>query len=272
MAERIITVELPAGIETPALTDLLSNVAPNLIIAFWRELAADQVDTGDYLARLTLQEALRYPYTGDPDAVAVVNTAFHADFLERGRAGFHLPSRWGARGGRWRMGEEGPYARVAFRSYSPLRPGGGASTGRARGVMPAAVYAKARRLEQHQRLTGFGGTYKQSKSYVFYGNAFADFPANLREVQGYTWAASRFEGLFQAGMRSTPGGGTQSEYLTIRTITPNSEGWYIPPTPAHYYGERALEMALPQVRDLADRAAAQDIEASVVQAAGGLLT
>ena len=264
MLARQFPVPLPAELDATAVRQALASDIPALIIAAWRELAADQVDSGDYLARLTLQDALAYPFAGDPDAVAVVNTAEYAQFIEWGRAGFHLASRWGSRGGQWKISKDGKrYARVPFRIRTPIAAGGGFSTSRARSTMPAAVYAQTRGLRTGDRLGGYGDLYKQSKSYHYFKQIFPGFPAELADVGGYTWKASQFEGMFQAGVRTTPGGGTQSQYVTIRTITPESPGWYIPPTPAHHYAERALDMVSPQIAELLDAAAAHDLAVAV---------
>lgn len=273
MFAREIPVAVPADLPTPALDDALSRVVPNLIIVHWRELAADQVDSGDYLARLTPQEALIYPYAGDPDAVAVVNTALHAAWLEDGRAGFHLASRWGVGGGRWKVGKDGGlYAHVPFRIGTPLTAGGGASSRRARlgATMPKRVYSFARRLQQGDRLAGFGTAYKQSKSYTYFNGAGMDVPQHLVDVGGYTWKASQFEGMF-ANIQRTAAAPRHAEYMTIRTITPDSPGWFIPPTPAHHYAERALEQAMPQIDEIIAAAAGEDLAAAMNDAIGGVL-
>lgn len=269
MLARQFVVALPPGIPTPALQHALSTTIPALVIYQWRELAKDHVDTGDYLARLTLQDALRYPFEGDEDAVAVLNTAEHADWIENGRAGFHLPSRWGARGGKWHYGKNGPYAYVPFRIYTPMQAGGGASSKRARlgNTMPKAVYQRAKGVRGGGRLDGFGDQYKQSKSYVYYRAAGM---GGTPDADSYTWVASQFEGLF-AAVQQTPGAPQHAEYMTIRTIKPDSPGWYIPPTPAHRFGERAVENVAPLIADIVDRASAEDLTNALLDATGGLL-
>ncbi|HVM95630.1 MAG TPA: hypothetical protein VMT89_04545 [Candidatus Acidoferrales bacterium] len=276
MQGRIVFVPLPPGMEAPALRDALSRVVPMLILDEWQQLALPSADTGDYLAHLVLQESLRYPFEGDPDSVAVVNTSQQADWLEDGRGGFHLPSRWGVGGGRWLMGKNGPYARVPFRISTPITASGGSSSGRRRSAMPKSVYALAKRARGKGALTGFGDSYKQSKSYVFFAAAgMTGLPSDaIRSLaddpEGYTWKASQYEGLFSAVQR-TPEAPARAEYMTIRTIKPDSPGWYIPPTPAHRFAERALDRAMPRINEILEAAAAQDLTLQLVQAAKGLL-
>lgn len=268
MAERVFSVGLADGADSPTVRAALAGPVPDLLILAWRQLAADNVATGDYMARLSRQSALEYPYLNDPYMAAVVNTSPYADYLEYGRAGFHLASRWGHGGGKWLVSKSGHlYRRVPFRIRTPVAAGGGATTARRRQAMPKEVYKQTAGMEHGSRLTGFGVNYKQSKSYEYYRQTFANFPEVLNDVQGYTWKASKYESMFQAGMRHTPGGGTQSQYMTIRTITPESAGWYIPPTPPHNFADRALAQAQADISDILDRAAAQDAEAAVAYAA-----
>ena len=271
MAERAFAVAIPPGMRAPALDEAMVGAGEAIIYA-WRQLAATEgaVDTGAYLAALTPEKALRYPY-GDENAVAVVNTTPQAWWLEHGRAGFHLPSRWS----HWKVSKQGKlYARVPFRIRTPLTDGGGASSSRARlgGTMPRAVYQQARALQFGGGSLSFGANaYRQSKSYDYYRKVFGDFPEELRDVRGYTWKTGQYEGLFFAGMHATPGGGTQGMYYTIRTITPHSPGWYIPPTPARRFAERALDMTGQAIDEMLQGAAAADLEMAMLAAAQGKL-
>jgi len=264
MPQRDFRIDLAPDVEAPALREALSTTVPQLIIAAWRELAADHDRSGEYLAALTSADALRYPFLGDHDVVAVVNTSKQAEWLEHGRAGFHLAASWGVGSGQWKVNKEGGlYARVPFRIRTPGVAGG----------MPAAVYAKARRLVLKQRLKGFGDLYKQSKTYVFFQSYPAfNFPRDLIDVAGYTWKASQYEGLFLSGPHHTPKGGTQGQYTTVRTITPDSPGWYIPPTRAFNFADRALDQAAPKIQDILDRAAAQDLAVAMGAALTGKAT
>ncbi len=273
MAERTFYVNLPPELMGPAVRQAMVD-AGQIIIAAWREAAADHVATGDYLARLTMAEALRYPYMSDLNAVAVVNTAKYAYWLEEGRAGFHLAAHWS----KWKVSKKGTlYARVPFRIDTPIAKGGGVSTTRMRQAMPQAVYSwsmhrnrfpwnkPAVELGLRERQFGHGERYKASKSYHYFRQLF-EMPPTLAGVEGYTWKASKYENMFRVGPARTPGGGTQGEYMTIRTITPESKGWLIPPSPGHHFAERALAQAAPAIDQLIQQAAAQEL-ANAIQGA-----
>lgn len=280
MAERTFTVSLPPGGQLgPAMRDAMVGAGEAIIYA-WRQLVteAGQIDTGEYLRRLTPQEALRYPY-GDPLTVAIVNTAPHAGFLEYGRAGFHLPSHWR----KWKTGKTGhQYAHVAFRIRTPKGDGsGGVSSSRGRpGVtMPGPLYTrvlerlrvagdriKTADLRKIGRPPGDYTNVRQTKSYHYYRQIFGDFPSKL-SGPGYTWKTGQYEGMFFAGTHA----GSHGQYYTIRTITPDSPGWFIPPSPAHHYAERALEKAAPDIQDMLQDAAAADLQVALLQAVEGLV-
>jgi hypothetical protein len=265
MAERTISLPLSSDLPSPAVNALLATVIPDLIITAWHDKAAEHDDTGIYLKALDREQSLRYPYLDDPNAVAVVNDTPQAYWLEYGRAGFHLAARWK----KWTQGKNGPYARVKFRVRTPGSKGGGMSTSRARFTMPATVQAMAQALVQGQRLKGMGMQGVKSKSYthgITSPHIWKSLPPTLAGITGYTWKSSPFEGMMQAGMKDTPGGGTQSEYTTIRTITPDSPGWYIPPTPAYHFSEEALRAALPEITRLLEEAGAQDAMDAVTDA------
>jgi len=269
MVERSIAVTLPEGAPAPALEHALGGPVPSIILAAWRELAADHVASGAYLAMLTPDLAFHYPYLGDGMAVAVVNPAQYADVIEEGHAGYHLPSVWK----KWKVGKNGNrFAVIPFNHETPTGLGGGSTTARRRQAMPAAVYKGARgrpgafSLANRGRLTGAGDHYKQGKSYEYYrGLGFTGMP----EAQGYDWKASKYEGLTRF-TAETPGGGHHTEYLTFRTITPDSNGWYIPPQPGFHFAARALDAAMPAIADVLDRAAAADAERALGDVIGEL--
>jgi hypothetical protein len=291
VAERTFSVPAMGTTPGPAVAAAIVE-GGDLIRSAWLEEAADHNNGGDYVQRLQAPEALGYPYLGDPWAVGVVNDAREADWLEEGRAGFHLPQRWGAGGGVWKVGESGGlYAHVPFRHFTPARAGGGSTPGRRRMAMPTAVASLAAALEDGARLsmgalsaaleggrtplrmrpnTPIGADlYTQAKSYDYYRQLpwGADVPDYLGH--GYSWRASPYEGLTHR-KHETPGGGHQSEYVTFRTITPESEGWFIPPSPAYHLAAHALDRAAPQIERLLDAAAAADLAHAIVNATGGL--
>lgn len=281
MAERTYIVDLPPGIPTPHTAHALASVVPSVIVGSILEEAADHRDSGEYADGWGNQNSLQYPYLGDPLCTAVVNTLPHADWLEHGRAGFHLPSRWG---GKWKVNKDGElYAHIPFRIRTPFAikgvqhlPGlaarhvpaqssvwASASRSRVGAAMPEDVYGRAVALEHGERLQGFGDDYRRGVSYEYYRGLFGELPEALRGLRGYDWRASQFEGMFRA-TSPTPAGGRHTEYMTIRTITPHSEGWYIPPTPALHLAERGNDRAAPVVQQILDEAAAADCLAALL--------
>lgn len=258
MSWRDFTLDFPNGEMGPRVTAALADAVPAVVLAAVREMASEHVDTGSFLARLTPENTLQYPYLGNVNHVAIVSPDEYGDYLERGHAGFHLATQWGARGGQWKVSAKGTlYARVPFRARTPGGVSGGLSTGRTRAMMPGAVYQQAVGLGKG-RLTGFGDLYKLSRPYQMFRASGQTMPPQLKREVGYTWRSSAYEGLFRA-TTVTPAGGRHTQYMTIRTITPDSPGWWIPPAPPLRLFERGLEQAAPVVQQILDEAAAADM-------------
>ena len=194
MGARVFSIPLPHDFPAPTLAAALAD-SGEILRAALIDAGAEHSDTGAMNAGWYL--------VLDGDSVSVLNDLPQADWIDSGRAGFHLPSRMT----RWKYGKNGPYGHVAFRIYTPTRKGGGSSSGRRRlgSTMPSRVHRMARKLETRERLAGFGNTYKQSKSYDYYRGAFGELPSQLDGVKGYQWKASQVEGMFQAGSPNTPG-------------------------------------------------------------------
>lgn len=121
----------------------------------------------------------------------------------------------------------------------------------------------------NQRLTGFGMLHKRAASYDYYRQIFDSFPEELEEFKGYEWESSQFEGMFR-NTEPTPGGGRHTEYMTIRTIKPNSPGWYIPPMEAHNYLADAMRELQPLVERILMGAAEKDAAVAVAHGVEGL--
>jgi hypothetical protein len=262
-----VVVPLAGGAEVgPHVRRALQEDVPWVLLAAVRKYAAAHVDTGTFLASLDA-EAIQYPYMGDPQAVAVRSAVEWADYLEYGRSGFHLAARWGARGGRWLVSKRGTlYARVPFRHRTPIDAEQGASTWGVRQEMPQEVYARAVRLDPyettHQTLQGFGDLYRLSRPYEMFRQAGEVLPYYLGQTVGYTWRASRYERMARVTV-PTPGGGRHTAYMTWRTITPQSEGWWIPPFPPQRIFSRGLEEAAPIVSEILSNAARCDIDDAI---------
>ena len=83
------------------------------------------------------------------------------------------------------------------------------------------------------------------------------------EGQGYTWKSSPYEGLRRYG-GGTPGGGHQVQYLTFRTITPDSPGWFIPPVAGQHFPERVVAAVGPKIADMVAEALSADLHGRFV--------
>jgi len=201
-----------------------------------------------YIAGLTMPRSLESPVGGDAWQARVHNLAPMAPRLEYGFAAYHLPARirWAqARGarrnkaGRW-------YLRVPFEHATPSaqRPG-----------LPQGVYRVARRLQRGEYLTAgpTQGRAVHAPGLVPYVPRFA---RNVRP--GYVHAA-----LYE-GLRRVPGRGRGSRYLTFRTLTQDSTGWWIP-------GRQGVQLARQTARDTAPAVRAL-IEAGIQQDLAAMLT
>ncbi len=282
-AMREFPVELPDDVYSPA-TDRAIGECGELIRETWINLAGDHSVSGEYLRHLQAPGAIRYPYDDDRDRVGVINELPQADWLEEGRSGFHLPQRWGTRKGRWKTSKDGTkYATVPFRHRTPSKDGGGSTPERRRMEMPLPIYNAARKLDHRQRLkasdtirffegrkllgTGqVGDVGQRSKPYDHYRQIFGEGQGLEGLGQGYTWKTPSYVGM----VHQKDAEGKHGGYFTYRTITQDSPGWYIPPTPAHHYARRALDQAAPMIEVRLKAAAAMDMALAVAEAASPL--
>lgn len=271
--EHVIPIELPEGVKGTHTRHALAVIAPELLRDECIHLSGKHVSTGDYRARFSAPDAIRYPYQGNPDAVALVNTAQYASFVEDGYQGFHLPSRIR----RWKFRNGKPYVIVMFRHYTPADAASGQTTHRTRQMMPQEIADRAEALRGRQRLAMPLGrdSYRQSKSYDYYRERFGSLPPELETLlahsknpHGYTWKASPYAGMRHV-VAPTPGGGSQNHYMTFRTITPQSTGWYIPPSPGLHIMREALTNCLPDIQAAIDEAVAADIAEAALDAVEG---
>lgn len=250
MAEYYVSVPIGGWAELPLVEKALRTTVPDIMRSAWRRVASEHYDTGEYVAAIEKNDAVEMR---SRDVVSVVNRARHASILEFGRRGFHLPSVWG----NWRIGAKGQrYARVPFRHYSPVNPSGGMSTSRIRQQMPMDIYRMARRLAVGERLVNLGDRYRRTKNYEAMRKAGEPVPAELGKR--YRWKVSKYEGLFRTPVRQRGGG---SVYMTIRTIKPESKGWYVPTMAPLRLAEKAMDLARPALEEVLSAAIADDIEA-----------
>jgi len=229
--------------------------------------------------------------------VAVTNTAKHAAIVEDGHVAFHLPSHinWGKPGGSIKRTKKGrPYLNIPF-GHSVYQTGkqredGGTTIATHKRMMPRSVSRRAARQSRRLRenagrqhdgagkfiaadryhwsgkgkprmrrgevapgvVAGMGSeaTHVERRSARFVGRG-AD-----GKLFNPAWKSSKFEGLMKTGAPR------HTEYMTIRTITPDSVGWNIP-AQSGYGIARRVARELP--RD-------EDLRALVVEAVMGTLS
>lgn len=214
--------------------------------------------------------------------VEVANTAAHASLVEEGHGAFHLPDKidWARMSGRIKRTADGrPYLQIPFRhrAYAGAeeRESGGYTTAAIKAMMPSDVYAKAKRLTYTKKL-GVGpirtptGQWVAADRYRWGrrldrsgttprfimggGGVSAGGPGepgyeehrgarqvgrdgNGNPLINPAWGSSKFHGMFKGGAPR------HTEYMTIRTITPNSPGWNIPAVAGLYIARRVAKMA-----------------------------
>lgn len=89
--------------------------------------------------------------------------------------------------------------------------------------------------------SGWGGAVEEHRGARLVGKDSSGNP-----MINPAWKSSKFHGLFKSG------GKGHSQYMTIRTITPNSEGWHIPAQMGRFVAARVAAEANvnPALRDL----------------------
>lgn len=213
-----------------------------------------------YVRGLTRAESLVYPADGNPLAARVVNMARAAPSLEEGTPAYHLPERinWGASRAARRT-KAGKYYMVIPFTHGAYRGKKGPSATQAR-AMPAAVYRRARTLQSGQFLTsgptGGAGVHSPGmQRYVprYHRNVRPDFTHALRQER----------------MMRRRGRGTGGQYLTFRTMTESSSGWWIPPTAGVHLAQQVQRDTAPVVRAMLEAGVRQDLETAARETLGG---
>ena len=198
---------------------------------------------------------------------------------------------WGNTGGSIKLGKDGtPYLHIPFRHTVPGGEGGGMTKSAAKAQMPQSVYQQAKRQvwrvannagpQRASAPAGQRGQFRQRDTYRTedFGRggtstrmrrgqtstSFAPDPSTGELVQerrgartvaagrrgkdlvNPEWKTSRFEGMIKTG------GPGHTRYLTIRTLTPDSEGWNIPAMMGYYVAARtaAVINSGPELGDL----------------------
>lgn len=215
-----------------------------------------------------IETTFRETETAIHATVEITNTSRHAVIVEDGHSAFHLPSRirWFDPTLRVKRGKTGnPYLHIPFRHYTTPKPGSGPTNTATRHQMPEEVYQRAKRLARVVPMrrgpiygaSGFtdpqgrrhaGQMFQQADMYSVSGRGRRRLThgkgtptitvgpngvamqaqrgrrgvAGARGASNPPWQSSKYEGLMKTGPAR------HTRYLTVRTITPDSVGWWIP--------------------------------------------
>ena len=208
--------------------------------------------------------------------IDVVNTAPHASVVEDGHSAFHLPSRIDWSGPNVKRGPNGPYLNIPFthRAYQSQgqRERSGMTSASIKQMMPRHIHQAAKQLPYHR--PGQAGNRRLSRttspSIVMGSHADRSFVEHRSErfvgrsksgakLTNPAWKGSKFDGLMKTGRRK------QTRYMTIRTITPRSQGWNIP---AMHGRGVARQVAYSLTHGSGRRMVGEIIERAIFEAAG----
>jgi hypothetical protein len=245
--------------------------AAALIQERWQAAAAQMLTTpGEREAYASGFATETPPVVATPTglSITVTNTAPMARRIEDGTPAFHLPSRidWGAAKGVRRSKSGRLFLIIPFRHYAAQRGvRAQAATPAARRMMLSrAVYGVAQRLQRGQYLTA-GPSHGQA---VHAPGLQPYVPRTPQNVRPGTAHAAREERL----IRSTGARRGVATYLTFRTMTSDSPGWWIPAKAPRPIAASVAKAVAPEVRRLLEAAAVADLVAQVevvVQQQGG---
>src|SRR4029434_1034373 len=243
-----------AGPGFPRLWQALREAA-TLIQTRWQAVAPRLLPPP--ASRQAYHQGLQAPPTVSQSATGmqatVTNTAPTADLLEQGQPTIHLPSHINlAASPKARRSKSGRYYLIIpFRHYSAQRGirAQASSPAARRGAMPRAVYTKAQRLRPGEVLRMPGLPPYEPRN-----------PQNLRP--GYTHASP-----YDRMQRTGSGRGVR--YLTFRTMTQDSPGWWIPARPPKPITAQTARESAPEVRRRLATALREDVTTLIQQAIVG---
>jgi len=265
----VITIDLDRTVDLsmPQTRQALLDAA-ELMRAAWIKMAREQLgsESGAYIQGLQDASAIEYPLDGDELAIGVTNSAPHAGPIERGFAPFNLADRIKE----WKYTTGKPHTRVPFRHGAPASPGSGSRPGR-RDEMSPKIHAVAKQLRRGEMLQPPEvGHQRRITGWVKDGRGRgAGNVIGRREVgpRGGRYLVAHGVSGNQRNMMKFGGGG-QSQYLTFRTITPESN-WIIPGRPGKHFTEQVEQLVGDDVRRILAEAFAKDAQRIVDQAYGG---
>lgn len=278
--EELLTAAVQRGMQKSA----------QLVQQVWvaRAQQLDIRQTGEYIRGLTGEGSVEVIKPAGPDAsgavvgtIAVVATAPHSAIVEDGHAAFHLPSKINWSGARVKVGKNGKYMHIPFRHSAfadeATQQANGYTRATIKSMLPQDVYTAAanlkRTIKRNEGPFYDGDQFKAADAYnkgerLKRGAVQAGFTVGgdgkvrvermpsrtvgfIRSPMGGKltlvnpeWKSSRYEGLMKSGPKG------HSQYLTIRTITPNSKGWNIPAQEGKGIGRIVARECGPEVEEI----------------------
>lgn len=245
---------MPASLtfNLPRTTEAVAQAAGYIWLAWISAVEHTSLSAGEqqaYLRGLTSRDSVLHPYQGDPLQALIQNVNPDAPRLEYGFPAYHLPSviRWAQARGAHRSKRGRWYLVVPFEHGTP---------GTRSNPMPSSVYRVARRLQPGQRVTA-GPTAGRA---VHAGGMQPYAPRYVRNIRlGYEHVSPH------EAMIRRPGRGRGSTYLTFRTMTSDSSGWWIPPRQGAHILEEVRREVMPEVNRMLTAGLEQDVAALVAQ-------
>lgn len=255
---------MPRAAESmPATVDAI-RAAAELVRWAWVQLAEGSsmspAQQARYVEGLTDARSIIHPVGGDPLTATIVNVSPLANSIDEGHGAYHLPSRihWASTLGAMKNKFGRYYMFIPF-THGAYRGRKGPMRTQAR-AMPPAVYRRARLLKPGQYLTSGpgGGRYIHTPGMTPY---VPRYHRNIRP--GYTHT------LRQERMIRQPGRGKGSQYLTFRTMTQSSTGWWVPPQAGLHLARQAEQDTAAAVEQMLAAAMREDMAQLMTDTLGG---
>jgi len=200
--------------------------------------------------------------------IEVVNVAEHASIIEEGHAAFRLPEKidWTNASGKIKRTEDGkPYLSIPFRHSAYASPAQqqrqGLTRATVKAMMPRHIYEAAKSLDRSVRLNA-GRQFRMSvaqralsarkpdgtvmEGWIKPGEKYVQHQQMDRyrwggRLEGPKYESTRYHGMVKMG---PPG---HTEYMTFRTLTPDSPGWNIPAQPGLHVARHVAEHTAPMI-------------------------
>ena len=227
--------------------------AARLVHEHWQAVAARTLRTpGErdaYVSGLQSPESVAVVEDGSTLRATITNVSSVARRIETGHPAYHLPSRINWAEVRSKSGKS--FLIIPFRHYSAQRGSRAQASSPAarRAAMPRPIYNVASRLQRGQYLTA-----GETRGRAVHAPGLTPYvPAYPRNVRPGYQQASIYEGMQRRGR------GTATRYLTFRTMTERSSGWWVPSKAPQPIAVQTVREIAPAVFRLLTAAAQADV-------------